>query len=45
MGLKALIVGPKSADPRTFDLWLQDGFGDGWTHFFFQIKNTNALIT
>lgn len=37
------IVGPKNADHRTFDLWLQDGFGDWWTHFYFPDKKYERI--
>lgn len=37
------IVGPKNAEHRTFDLWLQDYFGDWWTHFYFPEKKYERI--
>ncbi|MES2307782.1 MAG: endonuclease/exonuclease/phosphatase family protein [Verrucomicrobiota bacterium] len=28
------LIGPKTAEARTFDLWLRDWLGDWWTHYY-----------
>lgn len=37
------IVGPKSAEIRFFDLWLQDWLGDWWTHFYAPDKSYERI--
>ncbi|MDX6765707.1 MAG: endonuclease/exonuclease/phosphatase family protein [Candidatus Methylacidiphilales bacterium] len=37
------ILGPKSAEIRFYDLWLQDWLGDWWTHFYIPEKSYERL--